>query len=70
MGMAAFLVPALVCGTAFFINFIAIYYHATRAIPFGTMVCLIFKTFTIVCGLFELFDNYCVLNRLQLIAKD
>ncbi|KDR11018.1 hypothetical protein L798_14383, partial [Zootermopsis nevadensis] len=24
--------------TAFFINFIAIYYHASRAIPFGTMV--------------------------------
>jgi transmembrane 9 superfamily protein 3 len=34
----AFLIPALVCGTAFFINFIAIYYHASRAIPFGTMV--------------------------------
>ena len=30
--------PFLVCGTAFFINFIAIYYHASRAIPFGTMV--------------------------------
>lgn len=27
-----------VCGTAFFVNFIAIYYHASRAIPFGTMV--------------------------------
>lgn len=36
--VSAFLVPALVCGTAFFINFIAIYYHASRAIPFGTMV--------------------------------
>jgi len=34
----AFLIPALVCGTAFFINFIAIYSHASRAIPFGTMV--------------------------------
>lgn len=34
----AFMIPALVCGTAFFINFIAIYYHASRAIPFGTMV--------------------------------
>jgi len=38
MILSAFLLPALVCGTAFFINFIAIYYHASRAIPFGTMV--------------------------------
>jgi len=35
---SAFLLPVLVCGTAFLINFIAIYYHASRAIPFGTMV--------------------------------
>ncbi|XP_070380517.1 transmembrane 9 superfamily member 3 isoform X1 [Dermacentor albipictus] len=35
---SAFVLPALVCGTAFVINFIAIYYHASRAIPFGTMV--------------------------------
>ncbi|ODM87817.1 Transmembrane 9 superfamily member 3 [Orchesella cincta] len=32
------LLPAVVCGTSFFINFIAIYYHASRAIPFGSMV--------------------------------
>lgn len=38
MIVAAFFVPAFVCGTAFLINFIAIYYHASRAIPFGTMV--------------------------------
>lgn len=38
MMLSAFLLPACVCGTAFFINFIAIYYHASRAIPFGTMV--------------------------------
>ena len=38
MLIAAFLLPAMVCGTAFFINFIAMYYHASRAIPFGTMV--------------------------------
>ena len=38
MLFSAFLLPAVVCGTAFFINFIAIYYHASRAIPFGTMV--------------------------------
>ena len=38
MLLSAFLLPMLICGTAFFINFIAIYYHASRAIPFGTMV--------------------------------
>ncbi|KAK2185289.1 hypothetical protein NP493_241g06067 [Ridgeia piscesae] len=38
MMISAFLLPVLICGTAFFINFIAIYYHASRAIPFGTMV--------------------------------
>lgn len=38
MLLSAFLLPSVVCGTAFFINFIAIYYHASRAIPFGTMV--------------------------------
>lgn len=36
--VSAALLPSLVCGTAFMINFIAIYYHASRAIPFGTMV--------------------------------
>lgn len=43
MLMSAFMLPAVVCGTAFFINFIAIYYHASRAIPFGTMVNTISK---------------------------
>jgi len=38
MLLSAFFLPFVVCGTAFFINFIAIYYHASRAIPFGTMV--------------------------------
>lgn len=38
MVISAFFLPCLVCGTAFLINFIAIYYHASRAIPFGTMV--------------------------------
>ncbi|XP_031553580.1 transmembrane 9 superfamily member 3-like [Actinia tenebrosa] len=36
--VGALLFPSLVCCTAFVINFIAIYYHASRAIPFGTMV--------------------------------
>lgn len=38
MLLSAFFLPAMVCGTAFFINFIAIYYHASRAIPIGTMI--------------------------------
>lgn len=36
--ISAALLPSIVCGTAFLINFIAIYYHASRAIPFFTMV--------------------------------
>lgn len=36
--VSAALLPSIVCGTAFLINFIAIYYHASRAIPFGTML--------------------------------
>jgi len=38
MVISAFLLPFLVCSTAFFINFIAMYYHASRAIPFTTMI--------------------------------
>lgn len=38
MFLSAAALPTLVCGTAFFINFIAIYYHASRAIHFTTMV--------------------------------
>lgn len=38
MVLSAALFPSLVCGVAFLINFIAIYYHASRAIPFLTMV--------------------------------
>lgn len=40
MLISAFLVPVVVCGTEFFINFIAIYYHASRAIPFSSMVAI------------------------------
>lgn len=36
--ISAALLPSLVCGTVFLINFIAMYYHASRAIPFGTML--------------------------------
>ncbi|XP_014677091.1 PREDICTED: transmembrane 9 superfamily member 3-like [Priapulus caudatus] len=38
MMLSAFVLPSLVCGTVFLINFIAIYYHASRAIPFTTMI--------------------------------
>lgn len=38
MLVSSFLVPVVVCGTAFLINFIAIYYHASRAIPFASML--------------------------------
>ena len=34
----AALFPVTVSGTAFFMNLIAMYYHASRAIPFLTMV--------------------------------
>lgn len=60
MFIGAFLIPSMVCGTAFFINFIAIYYHASRAIPFGTMVSftfivlkerrLVFHQFVAICS--------------------
>lgn len=36
--VSAGLIPFVTCGTVFMINFIAMYYHASRAIPFGTMV--------------------------------
>jgi transmembrane 9 superfamily protein 3 len=38
MVCGAALFPALICGTAFLINFVAIYYHASRAIPILTML--------------------------------
>jgi transmembrane 9 superfamily protein 3 len=40
MTTAAFL-PGFVCMTAFAVNFVAIYYHAARAIPFGTMMVIL-----------------------------
>lgn len=41
MLLGASLFPALVSGIAFSINFIAIYYHASRAIPFTTMLVVV-----------------------------
>uniref|UniRef100_A0A8C4R6J5 Transmembrane 9 superfamily member n=1 Tax=Eptatretus burgeri TaxID=7764 RepID=A0A8C4R6J5_EPTBU len=51
MFVGAFLVPSLVCGVAFFINFIAIYYQASRAIPFGTMVAVACICFFVILPL-------------------
>lgn len=38
MFWSALFLPTLVCGTAFLINFISMYYHASRTIHFGSMV--------------------------------
>jgi len=40
MLFGSFLLPVIVCGSTFLINFIAIFYKASRAIPFGTMVAI------------------------------
>lgn len=40
LATAGFL-PLCVCATAFAVNFVAIYYHAARAIPFGTMMVIL-----------------------------
>ncbi|KAK6011409.1 hypothetical protein OSTOST_23503 [Ostertagia ostertagi] len=48
MALGAFLLPSLVCGVAFLINFIAIYYHASRAIPFTVMVRILSNKLCIV----------------------
>lgn len=40
MVVSAFFLPGLVCSSTFLINFVAMYYHASRAIPFGTMVAI------------------------------
>ncbi|XP_018494489.1 transmembrane 9 superfamily member 3 [Galendromus occidentalis] len=41
MLVSAMALPTAVCSIAFAINLIAIYYHATRAIPFGSMVAVV-----------------------------
>ena len=45
MVIGALLVPGLISVTAFFINFIAIYYQAAKAIHFTSMVIVIFILF-------------------------
>ncbi|OQR67839.1 hypothetical protein BIW11_13278 [Tropilaelaps mercedesae] len=41
MLVSATALPGAVCCTAFAVNLIAIYYHASRAIPFGSMVAVL-----------------------------
>jgi transmembrane 9 superfamily member 3 len=36
--VGAFLVPAIICGVTFLVNFISIYYGSSRSIPFTVMV--------------------------------
>jgi len=38
--LSASLFPGLVCSTSFLINFIAIYYHSAKAIPFTSMIAI------------------------------
>lgn len=51
MVLSSFLLPSLTCGTVFLINLIAIYYHASRAIPFGTMVAVAAILFFVILPL-------------------
>lgn len=51
MLLSAFFLPTLVCGTAFLINFIAIYYHASRAIPFTIMLAVTCICFFVILPL-------------------
>ena len=48
--------PSLICGTMFLINFVAIYYHASRAIPFLTMVLALHGVYAVLNNLFH---KYC-----------
>lgn len=59
MILSAFMLPLIVCGTAFFINFIAMYYHASRAIPFGSMESIIYMIYISFIHTFQ-----CVLTRI------
>lgn len=38
MLLGTFILPWFICGTAFIVNFVAMWYHASRAIPFITML--------------------------------
>ena len=51
MVLSAFLLPGMVCGSTFLINFIAMYYHASRAIPFGTMIAIAAICFFVILPL-------------------
>lgn len=51
MLLTAFLVPGVVCTVAFLINFVAIYYHATRAFPIETIVSVVAICFFVILPL-------------------
>uniref|UniRef100_A0A915JCR7 Transmembrane 9 superfamily member n=1 Tax=Romanomermis culicivorax TaxID=13658 RepID=A0A915JCR7_ROMCU len=51
MILSAFFCPMCVCGTAFLINFVAIYYHASRAIPFTIMLAVTCICFFVILPL-------------------
>lgn len=38
--VGTFLVPFIICGVTFLVNFISIYYGSSRSIPFTVMVCI------------------------------
>jgi len=63
MVISAALLPLNICAMVFSINFIAIYYHASRAIPFGTMV-RIFLHYMCV-----LYTAYCILRTVYCILR-
>ena len=49
MVVGAFLVPAIICGVTFLVNFISIYYGSSRSIPFTVMV----RCFSITMKIFN-----------------
>ncbi|VDO80807.1 unnamed protein product [Soboliphyme baturini] len=51
MLLGTFLLPAVICSTAFLINFIAVYYTATRAIPFTSMLAITAICFFVILPL-------------------
>lgn len=66
MFLSAFAFPTMVCGTAFFINFISIYYHASRAIQFTTMVALVQRIYNYRVSIVFYFSFFIACHRQHL----
>ena len=64
MLLGTFLLPLLIYSVAVFINFVAIYYQASRVISFGTMVK---KTSDLVKVLFQPSDKASLYSILQFV---